>query len=121
MAGAPRAVSASAAVGVLAPSPRYCRSYGGRRLAAVMEPPTFGCVAMARYVSNASSPFSLPLAFSYNTRRSQPRSARGYSRRSARLLWYTHQRPTGTKRKDGTTHRGRGTMAKRIGLWNFQY
>src|SRR5712691_8692058 len=117
-----RIFSVSVAVaGVLAPSLRRCSWYGGRRLAAVMKPPTCSCVAMARHVSHASSPFSLPLACSCNTRRSQSRSARGYPRRSSRLLWYTHQRPTGTTRRDGTTHRGRGTMAKRIGFGDYQY
>src|SRR5262245_32049520 len=53
--------------------------------------------------------------------RSQPCSASGYPRRSCRLLWYTHQRPTGTQRSDGTTHRGRRSMAKRIGCGDYQY
>jgi len=34
-----------------------------------MKPPTFSCLAMARRLSNASSPFSWPSAFHSPTRR----------------------------------------------------
>src|SRR5919206_1058467 len=42
-------------------------------------------------------------------------------RRTALFLWYTHPRPTGTRRRSSITHCGRGTMAKRIGFGNYQY
>src|SRR6267142_2847542 len=38
-----------------------------------------------------------------------------------RPSWYTPPRSTSTTRRDGSNHRRRGTMAKRIGFGNYQY